>query len=208
MVSDCPKPAGRYCAYVPHRTAIGLALSLLLENEHQPSVGGSRPFEIAISLIGFGISLAFVIEFIRHDNLSALGEALFLIAPSGSFIIPHRTDQTRAIALVIMACGVFSRPLVYSFPPFVSVSILLVASALYCMLRSRVERPLIKARIVIIAAAGAVGTVIGIYGLVVASRIGSPSGILIFSVAILFFGGGAALRIAFGDNWRRRRAKR
>ena len=189
--------------------AIGLVLFLFLEGEFRSQIGEEyRSLEVAVALVGLAGSVGFLADFVHVRRAQSLSDCVFIAAACGGALVRRRTDATRSLTFVAMACARLRRPLVYAFPPFVSVSVLLAVASLYCLVRAKLGKASTRVSIVLAAAAGMVGTAVGVYGFVVASRPGSPSGILIFTVAILFFGGGAVLRVVLGDNWWRARAKR
>jgi hypothetical protein len=183
--------------------AIGLAFSLLLESERGPQARNDyRPLEIAIALIGFGVSLCFLVRSFHGSAWQSLSDCLFLAAACGGILVRNRTNGTRACTFLVMAAARLSWPLVYPLPPFVSVSLLCVVAALYCLVRTRLGAPPLKTRTAIATTAGGVTTAICLYGLLTACRVGSLSGVSVFSIAVLFFGTLTALRVVFGEDWR------
>ncbi len=182
--------------------ATGLFLSILLENcislERKNDSGS---LEAIVAAVGLAFALSCVVQFLKIGSWRGLMEGLFVAAPSTGLLLPARTDRARALIFMVMAVAGLSRPLTYSLPPFVSMSIVCGGAAIYCLLRQRLNVRSVKARAIGQIASGTAVSTLCIYGLLVAYRRMSFSGILLFIIASAFFGGLTVLRIVLGDYW-------
>ena len=180
-------------------TLYGICLALCLLVQHHQTSSNHRKLELAAGLIGLVGVIGLIGGFVRYHAVLILLDALFLAVPSSMVLIRGRNSKIIALALALMALTQLYKPLIYSVPPFVSVSVLLAVGAIYCIFRDRLQ--LVNLRIVCQIAAVAVAFALCTSGLIQAYQVGSTSGVLLYAFGLLLFSGLAVLRIWLGDYW-------
>ena len=161
----------------------------------------SRSLEVAVALVGLTMTSLSIVEFFEIGSGEAISEVLFLGAPSAGLLFSNRTDVARAFIFILMAVARLHQPFAHPVLGFQWMSLLCAAAALYCFLRNKLPTSVIKLRAVGQVSCGTAVTVGCVYGLFVAHTRASVSGVVLFSLSALFFGGLTFLRITLGDYW-------
>ena len=184
----------------------GAALAVLLfaERSYWPqSPDESRSLEVLIALIGLAVSACFIFQWIDGRSFSDLRLGAFGTVSSAAFLIPRRTDRTRALAFAIMAIVMAHNPLVAIRPPYVSVTVLSAAAAALCLIQTKGGHAAIRRVFSVGALLGGMLTVMGVYGVTAAYQAGSSGWVLLTCLATLYFLVGTVVVITRGSWWER-----
>lgn len=166
-----------------------------------------RVLEILVALIGLAVSTCFIFHWINVRSAYDLRLAAFVAVSSAAFLVPRRTDRTRALAFTAMAVVMAHRPFVAIRPPYVSVAVLSATAAVLCLIKTEGGHVAIRRMFSAGALLGGVLTAMGVFGVMAAYQRGSPGWVLLTSLATLYFLGGMVVLITRGS-WRERHSRR
>ena len=185
--------------------AIGLTVSLFLERNYPP--GGdneNRLPEIFISLLGFVVSVVFLLAFANSRALMDLRIGSYNAIAAGTFMVRRRTDRIRALTFGLLAIVAIHSPLVTTRPPFISLSIFWAVLGVSCVVGTNVSNNTVRRAFSVPVLACALCTAFGAYELLVAYRTKSLAGLVIGTITVGFFGVGTAIVMIRGSWWERR----
>lgn len=178
--------------------ASGIALSLFLER-HQIEPNGHTLVQGLIGLVAVAISAIFLLQFAKSGMLVNLRMGLYNAIAGGTIMIPQRTDKMRASSLGLMAVAAIHSPWVYSYPPFVSLSILGGLLSLGCVVEANIAHTLIRRTLSVGTLMCLLITAFGVYQIKIGYRDHSFPLLVIGIVTVAFFGLGTAVVITRGS---------